>query len=228
LCARIKEELLKDYNLHTVVRLPEGTFAPYTDIPANLLFFDRTGPTETIWFYQIPPPGGRRKYTKTMPMQVDDMAACKEWFTAKKRVENERSWKIDFKALLDKAVAAATPHWEAAREAATRAHKLERQAKETKDEIRANGKDATAKTKVQARLDELEAAAAKERELQSDEQAAADAIYWPLFNLDLKNPNSADALEHRPPQELVQSILTKEREILRLMEEIQTEVEALA
>ena len=61
-CARIKEELLKDYNLHTVVRLPKGIFAPYTDIPANLLFFDRTGPTETIWFYQIPPPGLKKIY----------------------------------------------------------------------------------------------------------------------------------------------------------------------
>jgi type I restriction enzyme M protein len=214
-CARIKEELLKEYNLHTIVRLPEGTFAPYTDIPANLLFFDRSGPTETIWFYQVPLPEGRKKYTKTMPMQVEDMAACNEWFTAKKRVENERAWKIDFKAMLDKAVAEATPHWDAAREASTRAHKLERQAKETKDELRANGKDAAQKAKRQAQLDELEAAAAKERKIQADEQAAGDAIYWSLFNLDLKNPKSADALEHRPPQELVASILTKEREILR-------------
>ena len=185
-------------------------------------------PHADIWYYELPLPEGRKKYTKTMPMQVEDMAACKEWFTAKKRVENEQAWKIDFKTLLDKAVAEATPHWDAAREAATRAHKLERQAKETKDELRANGKDAAQKAKLQSQLDELEAAAAKERKLQADEQAAGDAIYWPLFNLDLKNPNSADALEHRPPGELVASILEKEREILRLMEEIQTEVEALA
>ena len=227
-CYRIKEELLKEYNLHTIVRLPEGTFAPYTDIPANLLFFDRSGPTKTIWYYQIPLPEGRKKYTKTMPMQVEDMAACREWFTAKKRIENEQAWKIDFKALLDKAVAEATPRWDSAREASTRAHKLERQAKESKDEIRANGKDADKKAKLQARVDELEAAAARERKLQNEEQAAGDGIYWPLFNLDLKNPNSADSLEHRPPSELVASILTKEREILRLMEEIQTEVNALA
>lgn len=227
-CARIKEELLKEFNLHTIVRLPEGTFAPYTDIPANLLFFDRSGPTKTIWYYQVPMPEGRKKYTKTMPMQVEDMAACRAWFTAKKRVENEQAWKVDFKALLDQAVAEATPHWDAAREASTRAHKLERQAKETKDDLRANSKDAAQKSKLQASLTELEAAAAKERKLQADEQAAGDALYWPLFNLDLKNPNSADALEHRPPQELVASILDKEREILRLMQEIQTEVEALA
>ena len=45
-CARIKEELLKQFNLHTIVRLPNGVFAPYTSIPTNLLFFDRSGPTQ--------------------------------------------------------------------------------------------------------------------------------------------------------------------------------------
>ena len=45
-CARIKEELLKEFNLHTIVRLPNGVFAPYTSIPTNLLFFDRSGPTK--------------------------------------------------------------------------------------------------------------------------------------------------------------------------------------
>ena len=228
ICARIKEEMLKEYNLHTIVRLPEGTFAPYTDIRANLLFFDRSGPTETIWYYEVPKPEGRKKYTKTMPMQVEDMAACKAWFTAKKRVENEQAWKIDFKTLLDKAIAEATPRWDAAKEANSRAHKLERQAKETKDELRGNAVDAAQKAKLQTQLGELEAAAAKERKIQTTEQAAGDAIYWPLFNLDRKNPTSADTLEHLPPSELVASILTKEREILRLVEEIQTEVEALS
>ena len=226
ICARIKEELLKEYNLHTIVRLPEGTFAPYTDIPANLLFFDRSGPTRNIWYYQVPPPEGRKKYTKTMPMQVDDMTACKAWFTAKKRVENEHAWKIDFKNLLDKAVAEATPHWDAAKEANTRAHKLERQAKETKEELRNNTKDA-AKAKIQAKIVELETAAIHERKTQATEQVAGDAIYWPLFNLDRKNPTGPDALEHRPPKELIASIIEKEREILRLMDEIQSEVEAL-
>ncbi len=156
------------------------------------------------------------------------MAACKAWFTAKKRVENEHAWKIDFKDLLEKATAEAEPHWQAGREANTRAHKLERQTKETKDELRGNAKDAARQAKLQSQLDEPETAAANERKIQANEQSAGDAIYWPLFNLDHKNPISADALEHRPPGELVSSILNKEREILRLMEEIQTEVEALA
>jgi type I restriction enzyme M protein len=227
ICARIKEEMLKEYNLHTIVRLPEGTFAPYTDIQANLLFFDRSGPTETIWYYEVPKPAGRKKYSKTMPMQIEDMAACKEWFTAKKRVENEQAWKIEFKILLNKAVSEATPHWDAAREANTRAHKLERQAKETKDELRGNGKNAAQKTKLQTRLDELEVAAANERKIQTAEQETGDDIYWPIFNLDRTNPNSADTLEHLPPGKLVVSMLNKEREILRLLEEIRIEVEAL-
>ncbi|MEE8240768.1 MAG: class I SAM-dependent DNA methyltransferase, partial [Nitrospirales bacterium] len=53
-CARIKEELLKEFNLHTIVRLPNGVFAPYTSIPTNLLFFDRSGPTKDIWYYEHP------------------------------------------------------------------------------------------------------------------------------------------------------------------------------
>ncbi len=91
-CARIKEDLLKHFNLHTIVRLPEGVFAPYTDIPSNLIFFDRSGPTRDIWYYQIPLPEGRRKYTKTKPMEYAELADCLEWWD--KREENEHAWKV--------------------------------------------------------------------------------------------------------------------------------------
>jgi type I restriction enzyme M protein len=70
-CARIKEELLKDFNLHTIVRLPNGVFAPYTSIPTNLLFFERSGPTKEIWYYEQPLPEGRKNYTKTHPLQLE-------------------------------------------------------------------------------------------------------------------------------------------------------------
>lgn len=226
-CARIKEDLLKNYNLHTIVRLPEGTFAPYTDIPANLLFFDRTGPTNTIWYYQISSPEGRRKYTKTMPMQVEDMAVCQKWYTAKRRVETSQAWKVDFNALLKKALREATPHWDAARDAASRAKDFERQAKKAQAQLRAtsNNKD---KAKYRARFDELTAATASEYKRQIAEQAAGDQIYWPIFNLDLKNSNNEEGLDHRPPSELVESVVAKEEEILRLMQQMQMEVKALA
>ena len=73
----------------------------------------------------------------------------------------------------------------------------------------------------------MKVTAADKRKRVAEEQSAGDAAYWPIYNLDQKNPSSADALEHRPPQELVDSILEKEREILRLMEEVKTEVAAL-
>ncbi len=98
ICARIKAGLLERFNLHTVVRLPEGVFAPYTDIPTNLIFFDTSGPTREIWYYEQPKPDGRRKYTKTMPLTHDNLADCRAWWCD--RQENERAWKISAEGLI--------------------------------------------------------------------------------------------------------------------------------
>ncbi len=92
LCARIKEELLKEFNLHTIVRLPNGVFAPYTSIPTNLLFFDRGGPTKEVWYYEHPLPEGRKQYTKTQPVQHEEFAPCLTWW--KNREENDRAWRV--------------------------------------------------------------------------------------------------------------------------------------
>jgi type I restriction enzyme M protein len=98
ICARIKEELLKDFNLHTIVRLPNGVFAPYTSIPTNVLFFDRFGPTQDVWYYEQPLPEGRKNYTKTAPLQFEEFADCIAWW--KNRVENDRAWKVPAADLL--------------------------------------------------------------------------------------------------------------------------------
>jgi type I restriction enzyme M protein len=90
--ARIKEQLFTECNLHTVVRLPDGVFEPYTAIPTNLLFFDKAGPTRETWFYEIRPPDGRKKYSKTRPMRFDEFAECQRWW--RKRTENERAWRV--------------------------------------------------------------------------------------------------------------------------------------
>ena len=91
-CARIKEELLKEFNLHTIVRLPNGVFAPYTSIPTNLLFFDRSGPTREVWYYEQALPEGRKNYTKTAPIQFEEFAPLVAWWN--KREENERAWRV--------------------------------------------------------------------------------------------------------------------------------------
>lgn len=97
-CARIKQDLLKDFNLHTIVRLPNGVFAPYTSIPTNILFFDRTGPTEEVWYYEQALPEGRRGYTKTLPMQLEEFADCVAWWD--KRSENDRAWRVNAAELM--------------------------------------------------------------------------------------------------------------------------------
>ena len=90
--ARIKEDLLKNFNLHTVVRLPNGVFAPYTSIPTNLLFFQRDGPTEEIWYYKLPLPEGRKNYTKTKPLRDAEFDECRALWD--ERPVTEHSWRV--------------------------------------------------------------------------------------------------------------------------------------
>ncbi|NEO25594.1 MAG: N-6 DNA methylase [Kamptonema sp. SIO4C4] len=154
-CARIKEDLLKHFNLHTIVRLPNGVFAPYTLIPTNLLFFDRSGPTKHIWYYEIPLPEGRKNYTKTKPMRVEEFADCIKWFGNSRRQLNDRAWKVAVDDVLQ----------------------------------------------------------------YSDDGNLLSA------NLDVKNPNSEEALEHLPPKQLAEDILEKERQIIGILEEVTAELE---
>jgi type I restriction enzyme M protein len=94
---RIKQELLEDFNLHTVVRLPNGVFAPYTSIPTNLVFFDRNGPTKEVWYYEHSLPEGRKNYTKTQPIQFEEFAPLIEWWN--KREVGDHAWVVDAKAI---------------------------------------------------------------------------------------------------------------------------------
>ena len=85
--------MLDDFNLHAIVRLGEGVFAPYTDIPCNLLFFEAGGPTNDIWYYEILPPEDRKKYSKTKPIQPEEFAEATQWWN--NRTENENAWKLN-------------------------------------------------------------------------------------------------------------------------------------
>ena len=94
------EDLLKEFNLHTVVRLPNGVFAPYTSIPTNLLFFDRSGPTKNVWYYEQPLPADRKNYTKTAPIQFDEFKPLLAWWN--ERAENDQAWKVPASDILSK------------------------------------------------------------------------------------------------------------------------------
>ncbi len=89
---RIKERLLDECNLHTVVRLPNGVFAPYTGIKTNLLFFTKGERTKHVWYYEHPYPAGVKSYNKTKPIRIEEFAAEKKWW--KRRKENEQAWKV--------------------------------------------------------------------------------------------------------------------------------------
>lgn len=96
---RIKEQLLTDFNLHTIVRLPNGVFAPYTGIKTNLLFFEKGGPTKHVWYYEHPYPDGQKSYSKTRPMRIEEFEPEKKWWN--KRKESEYAWKVSAKDIAE-------------------------------------------------------------------------------------------------------------------------------
>ena len=215
-CAVIKEEMLKEFRLHTIVRLPQGVFAPYTDIPANLLFFERGGPTDTIWYYELPLPEGRKKYSKTAPLQFEEFASAQAWWNA--REENPQAWKIDFAAKRGAAIDAATPHWqraEAERAAALALGKPLRQLEQDISSEKGN------KSALQERLRTLKAQQQAHEQAAKSAQAEGDALYWPIYNLDLKNPHAKAGLEHADPKDLIAAMRGHEAEVMRLLGEIE-------
>ena len=96
---RLKERLLSECNLHTIVRLPNGVFNPYTGIKTNLLFFTKGQPTQHIWYYEHPYPDGYKSYSKTKPMRFDEFATEIDWWGDEtdgfaSRVETEQAWQV--------------------------------------------------------------------------------------------------------------------------------------
>jgi len=92
---RIKEKLLAEFNLHTIVRLPNGVFNPYTGIRTNLLFFEKGKPTKDIWYFEHPLPEGYKTYNKGKPIQIKEFDFEKEWWKDRdnKKFKNN-CWKV--------------------------------------------------------------------------------------------------------------------------------------
>lgn len=94
---RLKEKLLEECNLHTIVRLPNGVFNPYTGIKTNLLFFEKGKPTKEIWYYEHQYPEGYKSYSKTKPMRLAEFDAEKAWWN--KREESDFAWKVSIETI---------------------------------------------------------------------------------------------------------------------------------
>ena len=97
---RVKKHLMTECDLHTIVRLPKGVFAPYTSINTNVLFFEKGRPTEEVWYYEHPYPEGYKSYSKTKPMRIDEFDAEKAWWTS--REENEHAWRVPMEQVVER------------------------------------------------------------------------------------------------------------------------------
>ncbi len=85
----IKQKLLSEFNLHTVIRMPHSVFAPYTSITTNILFFDRTGPTKETWFYRLDMPEGYKNFSKTKPMKLEHFDPAVEWWNNRQEISED-------------------------------------------------------------------------------------------------------------------------------------------
>ena len=209
--ATLKKLLLRDCRLHTIVRLPKGVFAPYTTIKTNVLFFTKGAVvndgtehfhTDTIWYYEHPYPAGYKSYSKTKPIRLEEFAPEQAWwgdeadgFAA--RVENEFAWKVDFKVKREQAESAAQPHWVRAQTLGNAASALDNRVRDLRESIKGVS-DAAQRKAVDDEIEALRAQAEGVRLQARDAQAAGDRLYWPIFNLDVKNPNAPEEESHDP------------------------------
>ncbi|MCA3288310.1 MAG: SAM-dependent DNA methyltransferase [Roseomonas sp.] len=94
---RLKEHLMEECNLHTIVRLPNSVFRPYASIGTNLLFFEKGTPTKDIWFYEHRVPEGQKAYSMTKPIRLEHLQACMDWWGGKDRKgreEGPQAWRV--------------------------------------------------------------------------------------------------------------------------------------
>jgi type I restriction enzyme M protein len=94
---RLKEQLLAECNLHTIVRLPNSVFKPYASIGTNLLFFEKGTPTTETWFWEHRVPEGQKAYSMTKPIRVEHFADCAAWWggaAREGRVEGPQAWRV--------------------------------------------------------------------------------------------------------------------------------------
>ncbi|MBV6795710.1 N-6 DNA methylase [Xanthomonas euvesicatoria] len=209
--ATLKKLLLRDCKLHTIVRLPKGVFAPYTTIKTNLLFFTKGSAvddgtehfhTDTIWYYEHPYPPGYKSYSKTKPIRFDEFKPEQDWWGNEAndfadRVENQFAWKVDFKGKREQAEAAAKPHWERAEQLGNEAAALDNRIRDLRESIKGLS-DAKQRQPLEKEIEALRPQAENLRLQYRDAEAAADRLYWRIYNLDLKNPNAPEDESHDP------------------------------
>lgn len=95
---RIRQKLLEDCNLHTIVRLPNSVFQPYASVATNLLFFEKGKPTKEVWYYEHRLPEGQKAYSKTKSIELKEFEPIADWWD--NRVEHEQAWKVNIEDIV--------------------------------------------------------------------------------------------------------------------------------
>ena len=90
---RLKQKLVDEFNLHTIIRLPHSVFAPYTGINTNILFFDKTKKTEETWFYRLDMPDGYKNFSKTKPMKSEHFNPVRDWWKNREEILEGKFYK---------------------------------------------------------------------------------------------------------------------------------------
>lgn len=103
---RVRQKLLEDCNVHTIVRLPQSVFAPYATVNTNLIFFEKgnsessTPATKEVWYYEHTLPEGQKAYSKTKPIRIEEFEPIKNWWN--NRTESEVAWKVPMQTIIDR------------------------------------------------------------------------------------------------------------------------------
>ena len=97
---RVRQKLLEDCNVHTIVRLPQSVFAPYATVNTNLIFFEKGKQTKEIWYYEHTLPEGQKAYSKTKPIRLDEFNGIKAWWN--NRTESEVAWKVTIDKVVER------------------------------------------------------------------------------------------------------------------------------
>jgi type I restriction enzyme M protein len=96
---RVRQKLLEECNLHTIIRLPNSVFQPYASVATNLLFFAKGKPTQDVWYYEHRLPEGQKSYSKTKTIRLEELNPIKDWWND--RHENDVAWKVNIKTIME-------------------------------------------------------------------------------------------------------------------------------
>lgn len=225
---RLKESLMEECNLHTIVRLPNSVFRPYASIGTNLLFFEKGEPTKDIWFYEHQVPEGQKAYSMTKPIRLEHLQGCMDWWGGAKREgreETPQAWRVDIRAIIDDARAKAQPHWDKAEREARREADLRRRVADATIEMKALeagvGSRAAQRevTALHKKIMAWREDAAQAGQASRQERSSGDAIYSAAFNLDIKNPHTV-ADDHGDPEILLAALDAAEAQAATLRDQL--------